>query len=213
MEIPMRRTLLALLAGGFGLLLAARPLGAADELKSGPKAGELIPGPLQSLNVTGDRANKFHCLVCQYGLGPAVLVFAREAPAADSPFASLVKKLDDVAQKYADFRMGASVVVLTDANAVDLVTLEKSLQEAATKMELKQLVFSVIDTNTELKEFGPAQANLKPYAIAPEADLTVLVYRRHKVIANYSFAKDKLTDKDVQAILADTAKILPQKAK
>ena len=68
-----------LLTGGLGLLLAARSLDAADELKSGPKPGEAIPGPLQSFNVTGDRADKFHCLVCKYGLGPAVLIFAREA--------------------------------------------------------------------------------------------------------------------------------------
>ncbi len=207
----MRRIAQTIIAGGLGVLILTGPLDAADELKSGPQAGMPIPGPLQSFNVTGDRAGKFHCLVCQYGLGPAVLVFAREAPKEDSPFATFVKKLDAIAQKYADYRMGASVVVLTDAKDVELSAVEKQLKELAEKLEIKQLVFSVISTNSELKEFGPAQENLKTYAVAPDADLTVLVYRRHKVTANFAFGKDKLTDKDVDAILAEVMKILPQK--
>jgi hypothetical protein len=207
----MRPIAQTILVGSLGILLLVGPLGAADEPKSGPQTGASIPGPLQSLNVTGDRANKFHCLVCQYGLGPAVLIFAREAPKEDSPFATLVKKLDAIAQKYADYRVGTSIIILTDTKDAELAGLEKQLKELAEKLEIKQLVFSVISTNSELKEFGPAQENLKTYAISPDADLTVLIYRRHKVTANYAFGKDKLTDKDVDAILADVTKILPQK--
>lgn len=45
-----------------GALLVGCAL-AADALKSGPQAGERIPGPFHPLNVTGDDAGQKRCLV------------------------------------------------------------------------------------------------------------------------------------------------------
>jgi hypothetical protein len=44
-----------------GALLASGAFGA--ELKSGPQAGDSIPGVFHPLNVTGDAAGKKQCLV------------------------------------------------------------------------------------------------------------------------------------------------------
>ena len=56
---------------------------------SGPQPGQEIPGPFQPFNATGKRQGKFHCLVCEHGLDPTVMIFA---PAAEpgAPFLKLL---------------------------------------------------------------------------------------------------------------------------
>jgi hypothetical protein len=207
-EASMCRFALTVLAGALTLLPAG-----ADEVKSGPPAGKDLPGPLQSFNVTGDKAGKFHCLICRYGLSPSVLILARGGPPDEGPFASLLKKLDAASQKYADYRLGSAAIFISEARDAELDNLCKQLKELAEKMELKQLVLAVISTAPEQKDFAPAQAALKEYTLSPDADLTVLLFHRHKVVANYAFARDKLTDKDVDAIVAQAIKMVPVKKK
>jgi hypothetical protein len=217
MEPTMRRGVVGVLAGALALVVTSQ---AADEIKSGPQAGQLLPGPVQSFNVTGTRADKFHCLVVHYGLSPAVLIFAREPPAGDNAFATLVKKLDALAKKYHDHRLGVSVIFIAEPKEgedgkvrAQVSDLGKKLKTFAKENEMDNLVFSVISTKDTLKEFGPAQEGLKRYAISPDADLTVVLYHRHKVVHNHAFAKDKLSDKDVETILNQTEKLVPRKTK
>ena len=50
---------------------------------------------------------------------------------------------------------------------------------------------------------GPA-----PYNSAKDADVTVVLYNKSKVLANFSFRKGELKDADVARIVADVSKIL-----
>ncbi len=52
-------------------------------------------------------------------------------------------------------------------------------------------------------ENGPEDFNINP-----EAEVTVTIYRNGKVAATHALSKGQLDAKEIQAIIADTSKIL-----
>ena len=120
------------------------------------------------------------------------MIFAREI---SDPLTSLVKKLDDVTGKNTDCRMGSFVVFCSDDEK-----LEKALRELGEKQKLKHLVLTIDNPA------GPLD-----YKVAKGADITVVLYTGYLVKANYSFKKGEMTAKDVDKIVADLSKILPEK--
>jgi len=120
------------------------------------------------------------------------MIFAREI---NDNLTSLVKKLDEAAVKNKSARMGAFIVFCSDDEG-----LEKKLKELAKKENLKQMVLTIDNPS------GPGD-----YKIAKDADVTVVLYTKKTVKANYAFKKGALKPKDVDAIVADVAKILPAK--
>jgi hypothetical protein len=118
------------------------------------------------------------------------MVFAREVTA---PLTSLVKKIDACTAKNSDCRMGSFVVFLNDDEG-----LEKKLKTLADKEKIKHTVLT-IDNPT-----GP-----RGYNIAKDADVTIVLYTKRAVKANYAFKKGELKDKDIAKIVADLKKILP----
>jgi len=161
----------------------------ADELKSGPPVGQKVPGPFHPLNVTGEDAGKKACLYCKNGENPVAVVFARTAD--DANLAKLIKALDAATEANAKAEMGSFVVYLSADDS-----LEGKLKQQAEKAGLKKIVLSI-----ESPE-GPSK-----YNISKDADVTVLLYKERTVAANYAFPKGKLTDADVQKIVADVSKI------
>jgi hypothetical protein len=165
---------------------------AAEELKSGPLVGQEVPGPFHPLNINGEKAGEKNCLFCQNGTNPVAMVFAR----SNSPeLTALVKKLDACTAKHGDRKMGSFVVYLSDEEK-----LAAELKELAAKEGLKKIVLSIDNPP------GP-----KEYKVAKDADVTVVLYTDHVVKANRAFKKGELKAKDIDAIVADVAKILPQK--
>ena len=126
-------------------------------------------------------------------MNPVAMIFAREI---SDPLTSLVKKIDTATAKHRDSRMGSFIVFLTD----DEEGLEKKLKELAKKEDLKHIVLT-IDTPT-----GPPR-----YKIAKDADVTVVLYQRQKVKANFAFKKGELHEPDIDKIVADVKDILPEK--
>jgi hypothetical protein len=120
------------------------------------------------------------------------MIFAREV---SGPLTSLVKKIDEATAKNKSAKMGSFVVFCSDSEG-----LEKQLKELADKEKLKDIVLS-IDNPT-----GPPR-----YNVAKEADVTVVLYNKHKVAANFAFKKGELDDKKVEDILKAVPKILPEK--
>src|SRR5205823_3135242 len=76
--------------------------------------------------------------------------------------------------------------------------LEPKLKDQAKAAGLKEIVLSI--------ENAEAQ-NLSKYAIAKNAEVTVLLYKDRTVVSNFAFEKGKLSAKDVEKIVADVAKI------
>ncbi len=165
----------------------------AAELKSGPQAGDKIPGPFHPLNVTGASAGKKNCLVCQHGSNPVAIVFARTADCPGT--AKLIKKLDEATAANSKCEMGSFAVFLSDDDK-----LASKLEEMAKKSEIKNLTLSIDNPA------GPSK-----YNVSEDADITVILYNEHKVAANYAFKKGEITDANIEAIIKDVAKITPAK--
>src|SRR5262245_66504313 len=170
------------LALGFaaGLVVAAG-------VKSGPQEGEKGPGAFHPLNINGDNAGKKHCLFCENGDRAVAMIFARTVTLT---LTKLIQEIDAATAK-SDGKMGNFVVFLGDGDG-----LEKKLSSLAEQSKLKKCVLSIDNPA------GPEK-----YNVARDADVTVVLYKEHKVKANYAFKKGEMKDKDVSAIVKDLAKI------
>jgi hypothetical protein len=168
-------------------------VGIADDngsLKSGPQVGENgRPQPFLPLNINGPTPNEKQCLVCRNGDNPVAMIFARDT---NDTLVKLIKQLDGETVKNSDKKMGSFAVFCNDSEG-----LEAKLKDLAKKQNLKEFTLA-IDTPT-----GPA-----PYNIAKDADVTVVLYTKSKVVANFAFKKGELKDADVQKILSNVSKIV-----
>jgi hypothetical protein len=162
----------------------------AGDLKSGPQVGEKVPGPLNPLNCTGDHAGEKYCLYCKYGDSPVAMIFARQVT---PELTKLIKRIDQATEKNQERNMGSFVVFLSDSD-----TLEAELKELAKKEKIEHCILAIGDPA------GPER-----YNVAPEAEVTVVLYTLMTVKANHAFKNGELNDKSIDAIFADLPKILP----
>ena len=121
------------------------------------------------------------------------MVFARDL---SDPLASLVKKIDAATDKNSECKMGSFIVFLNDDEAID-----QKLKDLADKEHLSKISLATLSSKS-----GP-----EAYKIAKDADVTVILYGKNKCAANYSFKKGEMTASDVDKIVADVVKILPEK--
>jgi len=120
------------------------------------------------------------------------MIFAREV--SDS-LTSLVKKIDAETAKNKTAKMGSFVVFLSDDEK-----LSDTLKTLATKESIKTTVFAVDNTA------GP-----KGYEVSKDADVTVVLYNKQKVVANHAFKKGELNAKAIETIVSEIPQILPSK--
>lgn len=120
------------------------------------------------------------------------MIFAREI--SDS-LTSLVKKIDAATAKNSGARMGSFVVFCSDDEG-----LKDKLKDLSEKNKLEKIVLTIDNPS------GPPR-----YRIARDADVTVILYEKQKVKANHAFKKGEMKESDVDKIVADLAKILPEK--
>jgi hypothetical protein len=170
-------------------VLLPNSIRAGEPLASGLKPGEKITTIFEPLNVNGPFAGEPHCLVCENGLSPVAMVWARDV---GEPLVRLLAKLDAAAVKNAKQEMGSFAVFVGD----DTV-LQPKLQAVAEKQKLAKLVLAIEPAP------GPAE-----YKLSPEADVTVMFYNEHEVLANHAFRKGELNDAAIEKILADLPKIV-----
>jgi hypothetical protein len=117
-----------------------------------------------------------------------VCVFARKT---SEPLASLVKQIDS---KIGENRALKSFVVLTPKKGESPASaLEKLAQDAG----VKHVPLTI----------GESPDGPPDYEVSRDADVTVLMWKRHHVRFNHAFKGD-LTDKDIAAIVADLPKLL-----
>ncbi len=162
------------------------------DLKSGPQTGDKVPGAFHPYNVNGENAGKTACLYCAAGDSPVAVVFAKSGD--DAMTHKLIKALDGATVKNEKAEMFSFAVFQGDK-----AKLEPQLKDAAKKAELKKLVLSIEDKEDPI----PAKYNLNK-----DAEVTVLLYVDRVVKANYTFAKGKLTDKDIETVVKDVSKIV-----
>jgi len=179
-----------------GLLLAGVSMVFAAELKSGLQPGDLV-GAFDvekcggAVN-DGKEVGANFCYRCMLGNKPVVMVFARKA---DNQLAALVKELDKHVAKNSDQKLSSFVNLL----GKDPAALKATAKEFAAKTQAENVALVVPQDN----ENGPSEFNINP-----SVDFTVTIYRQGKVAASHAVASGELTDKEIQSIIADTAKIL-----
>ena len=117
-------------------------------------------------------------------------VFTRKLNGA---LASLVKQIDATVAENKSQKLSAFVVLLAD----DPDTAAGEIKAFAKKHGLK----------TPLTIFDGVSGPGK-YKIAKDADVTVHLWKRQRVVVNHAFAEGKLDDKAIKQIVKDTAKIL-----
>ena len=164
---------------------------AAEPLRSSIQPGERIKSIFEPLNINGEHAGEPHCLVCENGLSPVAMLFAREP---SEQLVKLLVKIDAATAEHQKESMGSFVVFLSDQPE-----LQKTLEQLAKKQKFKHLI---------LATFEPAGP--EGFAVAQDATLTVVLYNDHIVRANHAFRKGELTDKSAEKVLADLPKIFEE---
>jgi hypothetical protein len=165
---------------------------AADPLKSGLQPGENITTIFEPVNINGEHAGEPYCLICENGLSPVAMVFAREV---NAPLLKLLGKLDAAAVKHKGQELGSFVVFLDESDK-----LRDQLAATAKQQGFQRLVLSTF-----------ASAGPEGFKVAQDADVTVVLYQEHKVQANHAFRRGELTDSASDKIIADLPKILANK--
>jgi phage/plasmid primase-like uncharacterized protein len=165
-------------------------LAVAADVKSGPQPGEKMPGAFHPLNINGQDAGRKACLYCKAGDCPTVAVFARSAD--DAALQKLIAMLEAETAKNAKAELNSFVVFCSDNDK-----LADQLKEQAQKGNLKHVILAIESVE------GPDK-----YKISKEAEVTVILYRDYIVKSNYTFGKGKMTDKDVETIAAEIAKLV-----
>jgi hypothetical protein len=120
------------------------------------------------------------------------MIFSRKP---DEKLGRLMKEVDSVVGQNGNKKMAAFVNLLGSD--------ESSLEAAAKKVVEKSGAENVAIVIPKDQPNGP-----DTYKISPEAETTVLIYVKNKVVANHAFAPGALDDKAITKIVDDTAKIL-----
>jgi hypothetical protein len=168
-------------------LFACISSAAADPCKSGPQPNQR-PGPYSALVCVGKERGMQHCYVCESADKPVVIVFARTL---SDPLGKLVKQLDGAVKEQKAAEMRSWVTFLAeDQTKMDPLVVKWAQQHA---IGLPCAVFE--DT------VGPPT-----YLLAKEADVTVLLSVKQKVVANFAFRAGELND----AAIADIVKSVPK---
>jgi hypothetical protein len=106
----------------------------------------------------------------------------------------LVKKLDDATAANAEHKLGSFLVLLSDDDKQ-----EGKLRELADAKKLKHVVLALDNPA------GP-----DGYDLTQDAEVTVVLYVKKKVVRTFAFGKGKLDDKAAGTVVAALKDILPE---
>ena len=154
---------------------------AKDPCVSGPQNGQK-PGPYSFLVASGPQRGQPTCYVCETAEKPGVIVFSRSAT---PNLGKLLLKLDLAVATRPKGELTAWMTVLGEKT----ISID-DLGKWAKQQGLKEVPTGIFDDPV-----GPPS-----YKLATDADVTVLVFQKRKVVANFAFHKDELNDKAIQQI-------------
>ena len=188
----MRRQTLTLLAMGC-VLLSLQTSHAADPCVSGPAAG-MRPGPYSFVLSTGMNRGQSQCFICETADKPAVVVFARTM--SDS-LGKLVGELDKAVTQNKTAELRAWVTFLSE----DQPKLDPELVRWSQKHGIKTVPVGVFEDAG-----GPPS-----YRIANDADVTVLLFVKRKVVVNFAFRNGELNSDATAVVIKALPRILENK--
>jgi hypothetical protein len=143
---------------------------------------------------TGDQRGKSHCYICETADRPAVIVFARSL---SEPLARLVQGLDRALAEQKKAELRSWVTFLHD----DQSTFDPEVVKWAKKHAIRGVPLGVFEDTD-----GPPS-----YKLARDADVTVLLFVKQKVVVNAAFRAGELNEAKIKSILASVPKITAAK--
>lgn len=205
-----------ILAGVLLALSAGLVLGQDEEkFASGPQAGKILPGPFEALNINGKKAKgRQHCLVCENGLYPVVMVFVKEpADGKDDLVNNFLAKLDEALKEHQEVYLGSFVVFLSpaarsSANNDKEEDSKKLVEEAeARETYLKKLAERADKVKNVVLACMPPEGP-KDYKLNPKAEVTIVFYQKLKVLANWAYPEGKFGDEEIDKVMKTVNEVL-----
>jgi hypothetical protein len=170
------------------VLLATLTAAAAQTpLRSGLPPG-VRPGPYAALVCTGPQRGQHHCFICETEDRPAVIVFARSL---SEPLGKLAHQLDRALAEHKGVQLRGWVTFLAEDHGV----MDPKVVAWAKRHAVGTVPLMVFED-----QGGPPS-----YRLARDADVTVLLSVKQRVVANFAFRAGELTD----ARVAEVMKALP----
>ena len=120
-----------------------------------------------------------------------VCVFARKI---NGSLTSLVKQINEEVGKNGDKKLSAFVVFLTD----DTDELAPKVEKLAEKEKIGNVPLTI----------GEIEAGPPSYKIDKDAEVTVMLWKKTKVVANHAFKPGELQKSQIAAVIKDIPKIL-----
>jgi hypothetical protein len=161
-------------------------IAAADEPAplSGLKPGQR-PMPYAFVLATGPQRGQSFCYICDTADKPAAVVFARRLT---DPLGKLAAKLDQAAAdaKVPDFRAWLTLLAAGPQPAAEAQLVAWGRQHA-----LRHVPLGVFED-----EVGPPA-----YRLSRQAEVTVLLFVKQKVVANFAFKAGELTDERINDVV------------
>jgi len=214
----MRRlSLFALFTLTASLVLSAR--GAGQNAKF-PAPGSLVPGSFQPFNLNGKKGqDRHHCLVCEFGLNPVVMVLAKEGPDGDDPILpKLLEQLDQAVDRHEDHLLRAFAVVLSPSakSSISQPKIEVTAELLEEAQQREKLTNRLLPLAKKLKnvvvgyfpEEGP-----KGYNVPAPPGVTVVLYYKHRVEASHHFEHGKMQPEQVTQVLKNIDEMIQKNRK
>jgi hypothetical protein len=175
------------------LILLAGVVHAEDPCVSGLAMGQR-PGPYAFVVSTGKERGQPTCYICETGDKPAVLVFARHPT---TEVGELAAALDKTVAEPKNAPLRGWVTFLGE----DQAKLDSQVVQWGQKHAIKAMPLGVFEDLD-----GPPS-----YRLAKDAEVTVLLFVKQKVVANFAFRAGEITAKARADVLAAVPKILDVK--
>lgn len=157
-----------------------------------------------------NRVGKLHDPVTEIGLYTTIGVFVRGIPKEDSPVIAVVKKQQELAEKYLTRRLGAFLAILA---------LTKDFPaDDARDLYIPEIAALAKGLNTPRVQIGLAEATLEGGVVPPQVEawqigaddqITIVLYHRFKFYKRWTFkANMQPTDKELKELEDEVAAIM-----
>ena len=120
-----------------------------------------------------------------------ICVFARKI---DGSLTSLVKQIDEQVGKNGDKKLCSFVVILTD----DADDVQPELEKLADKEKINNVPLTI----------GESVAGPPNYNIDKDAEVTVMLWKKQKVVSNHAFKSGGMKKDQIAAVIKDVSKLI-----
>ena len=156
---------------------------ADDPCRSGLQPGQR-PGPYSAIIATGPERGQSYCYVCETGDRPAVIIFARTL---SEPLAQLARGIDKAVADRQSVGLRGWITFLND----DQVRFDPQAAQWAKDHAIRHLPLGVFEDAG-----GPPS-----YRLSRDADVTVLLFVKRQVVANFAFRAGELKKQEVSEVM------------